>query len=134
MTIKYAHVSLYKRHHDDVLHGQHSDVFHAGGVEKFAFLLKEAIPKLEILSVQDMQTGVPDGVPPWESAECMNAELVSRKLIDENTVVIGDGFWVNGLQGKVARLISVCHGSYIGTAAEHEKHRSEEHTSELQSR
>jgi len=52
----------------------------------------------------------------------MNAELVSRKLIDENTVVIGDGFWVNGLQGKVARLISVCHGSYIGTAAEHEKH------------
>jgi glycosyltransferase involved in cell wall biosynthesis len=113
-----AHVSLFKREH----RGHYSP----GGVEKFAHLLQQAIPDLQILSTQDMQTSTQESVEPWKLAEMMNAELLERKLLDENSVVVGDGFWIAGLAGKVARLISVCHGSYIGTAIEHEKYPFDE--------
>lgn len=113
-----AHVSLYKRNSGDVVH--------FGGVEKFAHFLKMVIPGLEILSTQDMESEVVPGISPWEWAGQMNAEFLVRGLIDEETIVVGDGFWVNGLQGRVKRLISVCHGSYLGTALEYEKNPGDE--------
>lgn len=112
MPAKYCHVSLYSRFHQDEFRG--------GGVEKFAHLLQLAIPELEIFSWLDcpVQTKQKEH---WEMAEILNDWLLQTGRIDDNSIVIGDGFWVAGLPGKVARVISVCHGSYWGTAIEHEK-------------
>lgn len=109
VTNKIAHVSLFKR-----------DGAHFQGVEKFAAFLKMAIPELEVFAWTDCP--VPTlKKQDWELAEVLNNWLLGIGYLDENSTVIGDGFWVNGLQGKVARLISVVHGSYIGTCIEHEK-------------
>lgn len=110
---KLAHVSYLKRHHE----GRYS----GGGVEKFAHFLKMAIPDLQVFSYQDLPGSISPAQEEWEKARQLNEWLLQEKLVDKDTVVVGDGFWVDGLQGKVARLISVIHGAYWGSLLEHEK-------------
>lgn len=114
---KYTHISLWKEKDAAGLHG--------GGVEVFAGYLQRAIPELELLSLpdhpeweglyQDMLSADPDShLRDWQVAEIYCDWLARENVVDENTVVICDGFWGRGLQGKVARCISVVHGTYWG--------------------
>jgi len=126
MAAKIAHVSLFKRYHNAN--------YSPGGVERFGFFLKQAIPELEVYSIQDLppEVNIALHTSQWEVAEYLNSWLLKEKLVDENTIVLADGWWVNGLQGKVARLISVVHGTYTSTAIEHEKSPFDEpHTLEF---
>ncbi|OGC94072.1 MAG: hypothetical protein A2W25_11865 [candidate division Zixibacteria bacterium RBG_16_53_22] len=118
--MKLAHVSLFKRHH--------GNEYHAGGVEKFAFFLNMAFPEMKCYSIQDLPIPIQPGTPDYKIAEILNNWLLGEGLVDENTTVIGDGFWTLGLEGKVGRLISVIHGAYFGTALEYEKYPNPEET------
>ncbi len=91
-----------------------------GGVERFAHYLSMALPDLKIYSLQDLPDGTVLPSNEWDQPQVLNQWLLKEKLIDRDTVVIGDGFWVDGLQGKVARLISVVHGAYFGSLLSHE--------------
>jgi len=113
MAAKLAHVSLFKRVEQD-------GTFHGGGVEKFAEYLKRCFPEMGIFSLADC-TVPTEKRRDVDRAEHLNTWLLDQGLIDKNTVVIGDGFWVHGLEGEVARLVSICHGSYWGMALEHER-------------
>lgn len=113
--MKIVHISKYKRH------GAHG--VHLGGVAKFAMYLQWAVSELEIYAWEDF----PDwqkhelGTQDWEKAPLLNEWLLGQGIVDENTIVVSDGWWGLGLEGRVARLISVCHGSYAGAMVEHLK-------------
>lgn len=112
--MKLAHVSITQRF------GAGGAYRGNGGVELFAHLLQLVFPEMAIYSWAE--SGLQLNAPDDEKALRLNEYLLAEKLIDENTVVVGDGFWVNGLAGKVARCISVCHGPYAGASVEHEKY------------
>jgi glycosyltransferase involved in cell wall biosynthesis len=104
---KYAHISLFKT--------RDAAGRHLGGVEQFGMYLKRAIPEMSLFSWPDYpEFGENGHLQDYEKAEMLNTWLLKSGLVDENTIVITDGYWANGLQGKVARLISVVHGSYWG--------------------
>jgi len=105
--MKIVHVSKRKKHDKDGLH--------LGGVEAFSSYLKEVIPEMELFSWLDFNDwlATPD-IPDFERASMLNTYLLEVGGIDEETIVIVDGYWGLGLEGKVARLISVCHGSLYG--------------------
>jgi len=89
----------------------------SGGVERFAAYLKQAIPELECLSLSDYpgkDAAMAEHLPDYDLAKYMNEWLVRTGALNKESVVIVDGYWGLGLQGKVKRLISVCHGSYWG--------------------
>lgn len=113
--MKTIHISKFKRH------GAHG--IHLGGVSKFAMYLQWAIPELELYAWEDLPRWQEHelGTQDWEKAPLLNAWLLEQGIADKNTIVICDGWWGMGLEGKVARLISVCHGSYAGAMVEHMK-------------
>ena len=102
--MRYAHISLFKR--------REKSCVHLGGVEKFGAYLQRAIPSMTLYSWEDYATHV--DVPDYEKAKMLNAWLLREGLVGNDTVVVCDGYWGMGLEGKVARLISVVHGSYLG--------------------
>jgi len=101
------HISLFKR----------SDG-HRGGVEKFAAHLKLAFPDLNIWALSDFPQS--SGGDDWIKAKALNSWLWQTGKIQSGDIVIADGFWGAGLVGKDVKLVSVCHGSYVGTAAQNE--------------
>lgn len=107
---KYAHVSYLKRFDKTGVH--------AGGVEKFAEYLRRAIPGMQLFCWTDYPGWLRVKEQDYLKAEILNEHLLKEGLIDSDTVVISDGYWGAGLQGKVARLISVVHGTYFGRMLE----------------
>lgn len=107
MGANYVHVSLFKT--------MDAAGLHLGGVEQFGMYLQRAVPEMKLFSWPDYPEFRENGhLQDYEKAEMLNTWLLKSGLVDENTVVVSDGYWANGLQGKVARLISVVHGSYWG--------------------
>jgi len=105
MLTTYHHISRFKP----------SEV--SGGVERFAEYLGRAVPDLEYLSFEDYPLKndlIAEGLPDYDLALNLNAWLVSTGVLNKDSVVIVDGYWGLGLEEKVGRLISVCHGSYWG--------------------
>ena len=88
----------------------------SGGVERFSSYLKQAVPEMELLSFEDYpdRNIIGDQLPDYDLAANMNAWLLDTGALGKDSVVVVDGYWGLGLQGKVKRLISVCHGSYWG--------------------
>lgn len=105
-----------------------SDIYHisrfkpgegGGGVEQFAAYLKRAVPDLTCIGLSDYPQR--DAIlkdeniyGEYEYAENLNHWLLGSGALNESSTVIVDGYWGLGLQGKVKRLISVCHGTYWG--------------------
>lgn len=104
MKTKYVHTSLFKPRE-----------FVFGGVQVFSAYLKQAVPDLKLVAWSDypMKDSYANN-PDYAKAEVLNDWLLRQGIVDENTVVVTDGYWGYGLEGKVARLIPVCHGSYFG--------------------
>jgi len=100
------HVSKYKRN-DKV-------GIQCGGVEKFAYYLSKAVPDLKLISWSDYPGWINVKQPDYVCAAVLNEYLLENGIVDDSTIVIADGYWGTGLQGKVGRLISVVHGSYFG--------------------
>ena len=93
---------------------------HLGGVSKFAMYLQLAMPEIEVAGWEDFPGWQEhDLAQEWEQAPLLNEWLLEQGLVDRETIAIVDGFWGLGLEGKVAKLISVCHGSFAGAMAEH---------------
>jgi len=102
--MNYYHISLFKK--QDNRHG---------GVEEFGQYLKRAIPELNLISFPDMPNfEAYTGTLEYEKAKLLNTWLLENEIVDKDSTVIVDGYWGLGLEGKVGRLISVCHGSYYG--------------------
>lgn len=119
---KYVHISLWKPEDAAGLHN--------GGVEVFAGYLHRAVPEMELLSLPDhpdwrelydamLVDQQSSHLRDWQVAEIFCDWAVKERVVDENTVVVYDGFWGRGLQGKVARTISVVHGTYWGRWLRH---------------
>lgn len=113
--MKIAHISKYRRFGPQGVH--------TGGVAKFGWYLQRAIPAVAIFAWEDF----PDWqeyelkAKDWEKAPLLNAWLLEEGHIDGDTIAVVDGFWGLGLEGKVERLVSVCHGSFAGAMVEHMK-------------
>jgi len=104
---KYVHVS-----HVKLYDGRGKFV---GGVPIFAHYLAQAIPELVQYSFADYPKWMDhDRATEPQRAEVLNAWLLETGAVDQDTVVIADGYWGVGLEGRVGRLISVIHGSYYG--------------------
>ena len=101
--MKLAHISKYKRTENQL-----------GGVEKFAYYLSRVFPDLKLYSFADCSKE--QGGPDWEKAERLNTQLLEEQKIDQDTIVIVDGYWGRGLGGKVKAIVNVAHGTYIGEA------------------
>lgn len=100
------HISRFKRADKDGLH--------AGGVEKFAMYLGRAV-ELRQISWLDYPNWIQhNSLHDYDKALTLNEWLLESGTIGKEDVAIVDGYWGLGLEGKVARLISVCHGSYFG--------------------
>ena len=103
--MKFAHISLLKKQDGG-----------RGGVEEFGMYLKRAVPDMSLISFRDL----PDWEaysrePDFEKAKALNAWLLEDGVIGGlDSIVIVDGYWGLGLEGKVRRIISVVHGSYYG--------------------
>jgi glycosyltransferase involved in cell wall biosynthesis len=64
--------------------------------------------------------GIPpeiQSIPEWEKAKLTSKYLLSYKLIKEDDIVIGDNWWVDGLEHR-ERTISVAHGNWSHTTLE----------------
>ena len=88
-----------------------------GGVATFAAYLKRAIPELECLGLSDYpehEAVVETFDTEYDWAYNMNTWALEMGILDEDSVVVCDGYWGYGLPGEVGRLISVVHGSYYG--------------------
>lgn len=110
--MKIVHISKYKRFSRLGTH--------TGGVAKHAWYLQQAIPELEIYAWGDFPKWQEhDLAQEWEQAPLLSEWLLKNGLVGKDTIAIVDGWWGMGLEGKVARLISVCHGSYAGAMVEH---------------
>lgn len=108
MPAKYVHISYLKR--------WHQGHFDGGGVGKFAWFLQQVVPEFEIFSLQDYPNANKlAGLKEWVLAEKLNEWLLETGQLDRDSTVVVDGWWGNGLYGKVKRLIITCHGSYIAT-------------------
>jgi len=95
---------------------------HVGGVEKGAWYLQRMLPGLELISVE---THLPNyslhrNRPDWEQAALLSQHLLETHQVGAETIVIGDGFWGINLAGKVAKVINICHGLYIGVLVQHQ--------------
>ncbi len=101
--MKLVHISKYKRTENQL-----------GGVEKFACHLSCVFPELKLYSFADCSKE--QGGPDWEKAERLNSQLLEELKIDQDTIVIVDGYWGRGLGGKAKAVINVAHGTYIGEA------------------
>lgn len=113
---KYVHISLFKRHESD-------GSIRLGGVEQFGEYLRRAIPGLQCVSWMDFPAREHYGQEPdYSKARIMNDWLSDRKIVDQDTVAIVDGYWGLGLEDKVGRLISVVHGSYFGRMVRSQVH------------
>lgn len=93
---------------------------HLGGVEKFASHLKSVFPNLALYSKEDVPEASGSDL---RVAKMLNAFLLAESLVGEDTVVIADGFWMAGLEGKVRATVNVSHGTLIGTAMVNEAYR-----------
>lgn len=107
MAKEFCHISLLRRNGPDGIN--------LGGVEEFCVYLRRAVPGMEAVSWADF----PDHhrypeLQDYEKAEVLNSWLLSAGYLDESSVVVVDGYWGRGLEGRVKRLISVCHGTYYG--------------------
>jgi len=101
------HICKFKR--------EDKDGIHLGGVEKFAMYLNRAIPELTKVSWPDYpQWTNKNALADFEKAQILNDWLLETGQLGKDSTVIVDGYWGRGLEGKVGRLISVCHGSYAG--------------------
>jgi glycosyltransferase involved in cell wall biosynthesis len=47
----------------------------------------------------------------WDAARALSSYLRSKKLVDRDDVIVGDGFWATGFE-DFPNVISVCHGIY----------------------
>lgn len=91
-----------------------------GGVEKFAWLLRKyVVPDMRIIAQSDFDVETVDVCS--DGITEMNSRTLQWGWVDEETTVICDGFWGMGLEGKVGRLISVAHGTWLGNAIENER-------------
>ena len=81
----------------------------SGGVAQFGKHLAKAIPGLEFLWDNEAATN-----RPWLTAGALNRARLMENHLDSDITVIADGFFGLGLQGKVKRLITVCHSTYAG--------------------
>lgn len=103
----YFHISAKKRHSKTGIS--------IGGVEKFAWYLNKAIPDLQVVAFEDHPEWIKNGgLPDYRKAELLNKWLLESGTVGASDTVIVDGYWGLGLEGRVDRLISVCHGSYAG--------------------
>jgi len=101
------HISRFKRNDKNGIH--------LGGVEKFAHYLQMVFPDLQLVSWEDCPDRIEnEDKPDYDKASILNGWLLEEGLVGSRDTVIVDGYWGLGLQGKVGRLISVCHGSYFG--------------------
>jgi len=90
---------------------------HLGGVEKFAAHLSSALPSIQLFASDD----APDaGGSDFRIARQLNLALLADGRVGDDTVVISDGFWQAGLEGKVKAIISVSHGTWLGIALANE--------------
>ena len=88
-----------------------------GGVERFAAYLGRVIPDIQYISMGDFPERAAlraANLPEYDWAINLNTWLLNEGALGKDSVVIVDGYWGLGLQGKVKRLISVCHGAYWG--------------------
>jgi glycosyltransferase involved in cell wall biosynthesis len=56
-------------------------------------------------------------IPEWEKAKLLNRFLMARGHIGVNDIVIGDNWWVDGLERR-ERTVSVAHGNWSHTTYE----------------
>lgn len=115
MAQKLVHISWLKR-----------DDGSLGGVEKFAWLLRKYVaPELDIIAQSNFPDIADEIMSMPEQAEAVTSRLLELGPLDgvvtEETTVICDGFWGWGLPGKVARVISVAHGTWLGNWIENER-------------
>lgn len=90
-----------------------------GGVEKFAWLLRGyVVPDMTIIAHSDFPDIADEKTL---RAEAVTSRALTQGLVDEETTVICDGFWGWGLPGKVKRVISVAHGTWLGNLIENER-------------
>lgn len=109
--MKLAHISWLKRDDGDL-----------GGVAKFAWLLREYVaPELNIIATSDFPDIADVIVPASHLMDEVTTRALEQGLVNEDTTVICDGFWGWGLPGKVKRVISVAHGTWLGNAIENER-------------
>jgi len=102
--MKFAHISLLKTKDGG-----------RGGVEVFGQYLQRAIPDLSLISFHDLSDWEAySGEPDFEKAKSLNMWLLGNGIVGKDSTVVVDGYWGLGLEGKVGRLVSVCHGSYYG--------------------
>lgn len=89
---------------------------HLGGVEKFAYYLQLALGDNIVLMEWDdyPRSEWEMNIPDYEKAKLLSEWALSNNIIGKSDIVIADGYWASGFEGKVERLISVCHGSYLG--------------------
>jgi glycosyltransferase involved in cell wall biosynthesis len=80
---------------------------HQGGVAVFARHLRRVFRDIKFLAHEQLQE-------PWNALEPINIRFLSEGKIDPEDTVIADGYYGLGLEGRVKRLISVCHGTYVG--------------------
>lgn len=107
-----CHVSLLRRNGPDGVN--------LGGVEEFCVYLQRAVPGMAAISWADYPDHARYDVPDYEKAEVLNSWLLSTGYLDSSSTVVVDGYWGRGLEGKVGRLISVCHGTYYGRLIAHQ--------------
>ena len=109
--MKLAHISWLKRDDGDL-----------GGVAKFAWLLREyVVPELNIIGKSDFPDIADVILPASHLMDEMTTRAWDQGLVDQDTTVICDGFWGWGLPGKVERVISVAHGTWLGNLIENER-------------
>lgn len=93
-----------------------------GGVEKFAWLLREHVaPDMRIIAQRDFPGASVGLTHVLEQVGVVTYHALEQGMVDEDTTVICDGFWGMGLEGKVKRLISVAHGTWLGNFIENER-------------
>lgn len=114
--MKYFHISLFKT--------RDAAGVHRGGVEQFGMYLQRAIPDLRLLSWPDYPHWKEYGeYADYEKAQILSHWLLDERVLDKDSVVLTDGYWGMGLEGRVGRLISVVHGTYYGRFMQHQIHQ-----------
>lgn len=83
----------------------------SGGVPKWNRDFVECFPGTKHYSAFDVPGFNPNSMTEWESAKVLTAWLKHTKKIKKEDLIIGDGFWVDGLS-EFPNVISVCHGNW----------------------
>jgi len=104
------HISLYKRNDKNGLN--------LGGVEKFAYYLNRATGATLVSFYDFPEHKKYANAPDYEKASALVSWF--SDIVTRDDIVVVDGYWGAGLESKVRRLVSVCHGSYYGRFIQHQ--------------